>query len=415
VSNAKFTHGFAPKEKHNNPQYFLYFCRLITSLVFMNFFTTINLSEWQWLLVYVFLGSLAIQLCYYLFFYLRLYFVREYPQKLDLPPITVIICARNEAENLEKFLPAVLTQDYPEFQVVVVNHASTDDSETVLARLKLTHPHLYFTQIMPSTRFNHNKKLAINVGIKAAKYDNLVFTDADCYPASNQWLRKIAAPWDSDTEFVLAHGAYTPTPGLLNYLIRYDAAFIAMQYLSFAKVGIPYMGVGRNMAYRKDVFIRNRGFGAFNQMNSGDDDLMVNQMAKARTTKVVLSPESVTLSPAKTTWRSWHVQKNRHLSTAPHYKLGHILLLGLEPLSRTLYHLLVALLLLLAIPAWPIVVVGVFIRTAAFYTATTRAFVKFKEKNLLWGALVLDIFMPIIYLWLSKSENPKKRKQSQWM
>ncbi|MBN2763022.1 MAG: glycosyltransferase, partial [Bacteroidales bacterium] len=267
-----------------------------------------------------FLFFLLIQLVYYLGIYARLVFYRHKQSAGLNEPVSVIICARNEADNLEKYLPAVLSQHYPEFEVIVVDDGSSDDTEFLLRRIAERYPHLRTTTIREDKKFTHGKKLAVTLGIKAAKYDILLFTDADCEPASDQWLKKIVTKFTAGREIVLGYGGYFSHKGLLNKYIRYDTLFIAMQYLSFALSGFPYMGVGRNIAYRKSFYRKTAGFSKHLHLFSGDDDLFVNENADKRNTTVEFSHESHTRSVPGDSFSKWWRQKKRHLTTAPLYK-----------------------------------------------------------------------------------------------
>jgi glycosyltransferase involved in cell wall biosynthesis len=174
-------------------------------------------------------------------------------------PVSVIICARNEEQNLREFLPSVLEQEYPDYEVIVVNDCSDDDSYNVLGEYIKQYPNLRVSNITRDPKFTHNKKFAKFIGIKAAKNEKLLFIDADCRPETGKWLGMMVSHFDDKTDFVLGYGGYFRKKGLLNKYIRCDSMFIAMQYLGMAIRGIPYMGVGRNLAYRRSVFLRTKG------------------------------------------------------------------------------------------------------------------------------------------------------------
>ncbi|MDF2450661.1 MAG: glycosyl transferase [Bacteroidota bacterium] len=237
-------------------------------------------------------------------------------------PVSIIICARNEDDNLTEFLPKILVQDYPEFEVVVVNDCSMDNTENVIDEFAKIFPNLKKVTIKEDDYYKHGKKFAVMVGIKGAKYDNLLFTDADCYPANEQWLRDMSAGFVNKREIVLGYGAYKKEPGFLNKLIRFDTFLIAANYLSAAIKGKAYMGVGRNLAYKKELFYKQKGFSKHYHITSGDDDLFVNQACTEENTNVAVSHNAITYSLAKTNLTDWKRQKQRHLTTAPHYNSG---------------------------------------------------------------------------------------------
>lgn len=255
-------------------------------------------------------------------------------------PVTIIICARNEDDNLAEFLPKVLVQDYSEFEVVVVNDCSIDNTENVIDEFAKIFPNLKKVTIQEDDYYKHGKKFAVMVGIKGAKYENLLFTDADCFPANEFWLKDMASGFVNKREIVLGYGAYKKDSGFLNKLIRFDTYLIAINYLSAAIKGKAYMGVGRNLAYKKSLFYKEKGFAKHYHITSGDDDLFINNACTKENTNVVVSHNSITYSLAKTKFKDWKRQKQRHLTTAPHYNASSKTKITLGYLSQYGFHFL---------------------------------------------------------------------------
>lgn len=254
-------------------------------------------------------------------------------------PVSIVICARDEEENLRKFLPFFLEQDYPDFEVIVVNDASYDNTDDYLSLMMKSYPNLRTTFVPDGTTNLSTKKLGITLGIKAAKNDLILLTDADCMPEGKDWIAYIVRNFTPETEFVLGYGGYLPKKGFLNRLIKYDTLFVAMQYLGMAEVNCPYMGVGRNLAYRKSTFFRMKGFAGTLNLQSGDDDLMVNRGANDSNTRIEVSKDSVTWSEPKRTFKQWYGQKERHLSVSNKYNNASKTRLTIEPVSRGLFYL----------------------------------------------------------------------------
>ncbi len=288
----------------------------------------------DWILFGLFMWAFAIQLGYYLLVFLKLPEYKPEKRRKSKKPVSVIVCAKNEEDNLKRFLPRLLEQDYPDFEVIVVNDSSTDETELLLSELSSRYEQLRFTTIPFNEKFLHGKKLAVTIGIKAAKHDFVLLTDADCYPASDQWLQKMGSHFTGKRQIVLGYGKYERKKGFLNSLIRYETVFTAMQYLSFAIKGSPYMGVGRNLAYEKKLFLKNKGFAKHYHIASGDDDLFVNETATKENTAVEFSPESHTLSIPETTFRRWIKQKKRHLSAGKYYTTSSRIRIAGELISR---------------------------------------------------------------------------------
>lgn len=343
----------------------------------------------------ILLSCAAIQLFYYFFFYLAVYQYKPSAFLAAKQPVSVIICARDEAENLMKFLPAVLEQDYPEFEVIVVNDCSEDNSYEILGKYQIQYPHLKISTINKDPKFAHNKKFAQFIGIKAAKNDILLFTDADCKPESDKWLEGMTSHFEDKVTFVLGYGSYNSVKGLLNKYIRYDSITIAMQYLGMAIRGIPYMGVGRNLAYRRSLFFENKGFGSHNHIASGDDDLFVNANASAKNTCVEIRIGTHTKSVPSSGLNDWIKQKKRHLTTAPYYKFRDKILLITEPLTRVLFYSLFIILISFTF-LWPYVVVIFGIRLIAQIIVFILVQKKLNESGLVGYSLIFDIFSPVI-------------------
>jgi len=354
-----------------------------------------------------------IQIFYYFHYFLKIHKYRKTNDKQTLDPVSIIICAKNEAENLTKNLPLVLEQDYPDFQVIVVNDGSNDDTESILAEMERKYKNLYTTHIEHTHPYPHAKKLAETIGVKAAHHDQLLFIDADCRPASPNWIRCMQSNFLPKKEIVLGYGAYEKRKGLANKFIRMDTIWIAQQYMSFAIRGIPYMGVGRNLAYRRSLFFNNKGFANQLHLQSGDDDLFVNQTANKVNTAVELDPDSFTFSEPMPTMKKWFQQKRRHLTTGFYYRPIHKFLIGLEIVSREYFY--VSLIVLLAFWRFPgylfLLLLFRWIMHLWIFKLTMK---RFNEKGLLLFSLIYDLFMPAISGCLILRTKLKKNKQFAW-
>jgi len=288
--------------------------------------------------------TLIIQLGYFFFTYSKLAFFKPSPPELlDWPSVSVVICARNEEENLKNHLPLLLNQHYPDFEVVVVNDCSYDGSADLLKSLELQYPQLSVTEIKDVDGREHFKKFAQTMGIKKAKHEYLVFTDADCRPNSENWLMYMISSYKKDTEIVLGYSPFEKNTGLINWIIRFDAFFIAIQYLSMAIKKNAYMGVGRNLSYKKSMFFANKGFASHMHLMGGDDDLFVNENATKTNISICIHPEAHTISTPKKTWKDWFWQKKRHHLTARYYKAKHQSALAIYPFSFYLFYLSIIL------------------------------------------------------------------------
>lgn len=366
--------------------------------------------SWPALVFYAFVLVTAIQLFYYLYFFRRVAVYQPGPrEKSQQHPVSVVICARDEDENIARNLPGILVQNYPTtHEVIVVNDNSVDDTKYILAELQKTFKKLQIVDLTQEAKMIAGKKFPLSVGIKEAKHEIVLLTDADCVPASENWLFKMQDVFSNGAEIALGYGAYKKMPGFLNKAIRFETFHTALQYFGYALAGLPYMGVGRNLAYRKDVFIRNKGFSAINHIPSGDDDLFINRVATKENTSVVIDPEAFTLSKPKQTWKDWKKQKNRHYSTGKFYKTSHQFLLGLYTASFFFFYPLFAASLIFFDWRWALIPFAVRLFTQAIIW--NKAMKKLDEHDLFPWFFFWDMWMFFYYIIFAPAlwKKPKK-------
>jgi cellulose synthase/poly-beta-1,6-N-acetylglucosamine synthase-like glycosyltransferase len=295
-----------------------------------------NFLDWDyWGLSFlgIFIIAWLVQIYFFFFYFTKVAAAKIANEPKGIEPVSIVICARNEEKNLMDNIPAIMDQDFKDFEVVVVNDSSWDDTETILKALHLRYPNMHIINLDEEKQNMQGKKFALTLGIKAAKYDTILLIDADCCPNSSSWISRMTGGIQDKKQLSIGFSPYTKYPGWLNKIIRYDTFLIGLHYLGFAKSGHPYMGVGRNMSYRRELFFSIGGFKSHYSISSGDDDLFVNQVATKYNTQVVIHPESHTISEPKKTWKEWFAQKRRHFTTAPMYKASDKSTLSLWPIS----------------------------------------------------------------------------------
>ncbi len=345
---------------------------------------------------WVFAASAAIQLLYFWMIFSRFAFYKDKVKPQADIPVSVIICAKNEYQNLKEYLPLILEQDYSDFEVVVVNDASDDETIFFLEDMERKYGNLKIVTLMQDLNFFSGKKFPLSVGIKSAKNEHLLLTDADCRPASRNWIREMAGKFSSKKDIVLGYGAYNEEAGFLNRIIRYETATTALQYFSYALSGIPYMGVGRNLAYKKELFIKSKGFISHYNVASGDDDLFVNKVAGKSNTTICVGKESFTFSKPQKSVRTWFRQKRRHLSAGKYYKFKHLFLLGTWSLSTFLFYLL--FIFLLIVNFLTVAVLSIFaVRLLSQLIIYKKTFNRLNEKKLLLISPLVEVILLVLY------------------
>lgn len=300
-----------------------------------------NYNSLSFIILCIFGLCWLIQMCYFWGLFSRLAFFKKKKYDNDKPsyePVSVIVCAKDAYEYLIDLVPRILSQDYPEFELVIVNDCSTDETTDYLKELVDRRPDINVVTLEQSLNFFHGKKFPLSMGIKSAKHDLLLLTDADCLPENDQWIKGMVGAYRRGTEVVLGYGPYFTRKGLLNKLIRFDTLYTAIQYLSMALAKRPYMGVGRNLSYHRNLFYKNKGFTSHYNIPSGDDDIFISQVANSRNTRIFIDPNCRVESEPKHSFGSWVRQKRRHYSTANMYKHSTNFILGTLLSSRVFYY-----------------------------------------------------------------------------
>ncbi len=362
---------------------------------------------------------IVLQCGYLFFFFIRFFFIRSVfsaQSPAPLRPVSVIICARNEASRLQHNLPEILAQRYtnesgkPHFEVVVVDDASSDDTAAVLQRLAAVYPHLRVVRIAAdAVRDLPGKKFALRTGMQQAAHEWLLMTDADCRPSGPGWITRMTAPLRSGKGIVAGYAPYAYRSGLLNAFIRWETTHTLLQYAGYARAGLPYMAVGRNLACTKEILRSAVETPLWGVIPSGDDDLLMRIAADKHNTAIVCDPETFMVSPAKESWTAWLRQKQRHMSTGKYYKWPIRVLLGAYALSHAGVWLLLAILLFSGY-AW-IAAILMGLRCLLYWTLWLLASRKLKEQRLAgffplfdFGWMIYNFVLAPYILWKNKHQ-----------
>lgn len=362
----------------------------------------VHLGELPWLTVLLY----SCLICHGVFvgyFHLRILWFQQKPLESTVAslPLSVLIAARNEADNLTKLIPLLMAQNYPCFEVIVVDHQSTDETKRVLQRFQQQYSNVRVVEFQKNNQLRPGKKLPLTLAIKAASYDHFVCTDADCRPASEDWLRHMAQGFHANYDIVLGYGPYSRRKGFLNRLIRFDTAIIAVNYFGFALARLPFMGVGRNLAYSRKAFDEVNGFSSHEDVASGDDDLFIQEAAKRGNYTVQFYPDSFCYSEPHSEWWRWRMQKARHYSTSSKYQVIKKSLLGIYPL--TLWCMTISFILLCLTNSAGWIEVTVFASLLGVkWLVQGLALSRLKESKLAWCFPVWDyvhaLVIPLLYL-----------------
>lgn len=357
---------------------------------------------------------LLVQILYYLIVYGKIAFKKhintEIPEDVDLPPLSVIIAVKNEEYNVKNKLLEILEQNYPKYEVIVVNDASTDETEYILKGLSVIYPHLKVVNIVENVNKFQGQKFPISIGIKSAKYEHLVLTKADCRPNSFDWLKHIAAGFQHNKEIVLAYASIEERKGLLNKIIQYDHGMKSLNYLSYALCKNPYMGEGYNLAYKKYLFYEVGGFIKHYNISAGDDAIFINQVANSKNTSVVLTTDSQIKADSLRTYKDWIKYKKNNIISRKHFRASHKILLKILPVSTILFYLSVIAIYLVGLP-WEYILIALLLKYIMQIFVCYKGFKKLKIKKIYIFAPIFEIYQIILNIVLEiKVATTKKTR-----
>ncbi|MDR0606309.1 MAG: glycosyltransferase [Bacteroidales bacterium] len=364
----------------------------------------------------ILLGCLLVQLLFYWVIFSRFAFNRVLKRdKKVYSGISVVICVKNDCSYLEQFLPVVLTQDYPDYEVIIVNDNSNDDTEHILREMQQVHKHLHVISIATQSSKGNDNKLALAVGIKSAKNDLILMTNADCQPRSSSWIKELAVCTTDKKAIVLGYKTYNSKKGLLNILIRFDALYTAIRYFSFALTGCPYMGVKSNMLYSKEMFLQNNDYLLAYKMEAGENDLFISKMMNKHNTTISYSYSSqVVSSLCYQSFSEWVNRKEKHVRAMKYAKPTSKFFLKLYWYTGLLFYILLVVTLCLSAN----IILGIgfllgvyFIRLISQWFIFAKACNKLNEKQLIKYVPLMDIFFMFL---IPLVDVLTFQKQSRW-
>lgn len=349
------------------------------------------------LLNVVFFVAVSLQ-AVYLFLFLLAFLRKKTSKSPAVIPVSVIVCAHDEEYNLKELIPQLLAQQYSQFEVIIVNDRSNDGTYDFLRDEIKKDSRLRTVNVDRTPPHVNGKKYGITLGIKAAAYEWILLTDADCRPCTPHWISSMSGEFSNYTaQFVIGFSPYIKKPGFLNLFIRFESLITAMQYFAFALLKNPYMGVGRNLAYRKSLFLEKKGFNNYLNVTGGDDDIFVNQHADSKNTNVIFQPDAQVFSVPKTTWESFFHQKVRHLAVGKRYRFKHRFLLGVFAVSWVITWFTGVALLIIDVANYP--VIAALILRIILLLLTVRVMVRQTALAFeLWTVPFLDFLYSIYYI-----------------
>ncbi|NJN27376.1 MAG: glycosyltransferase [Cyclobacteriaceae bacterium] len=352
-----------------------------------------------YILFWVFVASAAIQLLFFGLVAIAIYRYKiPHTENHVVAGVSIVISAKNEYENLQRLIPLLLSQQYQQFEIVLVDDNSSDETYDYAIELDKKEDKFKLVRIDETPDHINNKKFALTLGIRSAKYDQILLTDADCFPQGDQWIAQMCLGFTSDQKkFVLGYSQYFETKGLLNNFITYETLLTGVHCFGIGLLGNPYMGLGRNMAYKKSFFLQHKGFGKYQGVTGGDDDLLVNQFATRSNTSFMLSPQSTMYSNPKTTRRDFVLQKTRHLSVGKHYRMADKLLLGILSLSKILFWLACFAAIMAGFQTY-LVIGGFVLVMVSLLTALSALKKKTGDNSKIWLLPILDLIYIFYYI-----------------
>lgn len=350
----------------------------------------------------LFILSAIVQAVYILFIFSRLWVYKDSTPSKEQPKVSIVVCARNEKDNLTNLIPRLLAQNYPDFEVIIISDRSVDGTRDFVEKHYFEDLRFRFIEIEVLPDGWNGKKFALKQGINTAQGELILLTDADCLPASDLWVKNMVEQFTSEVSLVLGYSPYSKENTFLNKIIRFETVYTAMQYFSLSLSGMTYMGVGRNLAYRKQTLAQAKALDTYRNLQGGDDDLTVQEVAPYSRTAIVIKESSQTLSIPKKTYKQWFLQKLRHLSAGKFYSSKSKLILGIFVMANLGFY--ASFLLLVYLKSIHQIIIIVFIlRTLLIISNFVLITRKLKDSLAWYWFPILDFFYYLNYLLVGVS------------
>ncbi|RYD75736.1 MAG: glycosyltransferase, partial [Sphingobacteriales bacterium] len=345
------------------------------------------------IIFYVFIGVTLLQIAYYIGLFGKFSFSKPKAANPKKIPVSVIVCAKNEAERMRHLVPLLINQNYPDFELVLIDDASSDETLDIFEAFEKEHANIRLVKVENNEAFWGNKKFALTLGIKAAKKEYLLFTDADCYPATADWIAQMSSQFTLSKTIILGYSAYEKIKkSFLNKIIRFDAMLAAIQYFSWAKAGRPFSGEGRNLAYKKEEFFKVNGYIDHMNIRTGEDALFLNQAATKKNTAICFTPESFTVCEPATSFKEWFGKKRKDVFTASFFRTADKFQLRLFYFSQLAFLLLWISLLALQFN-WMLIVPIIVLRYIISWITLGYSAAKLGEKDVMYWYPVIEIIL----------------------
>lgn len=336
--------------------------------------------------------SFTIHLIYQLFYIFRFNKIKKQTSDNKLQAISIVICSKNNAEDLKENLPYFLEQDYPNYEVIVVNDGCVDDTDIVIKALQNKYDHLRTTRIPLDERFSHNKKLAQTIGIKGAKNENIIFSNPNCKPASKLWLQNLAKNWDKSVH--IGYSNFENQKKFGTNLLKNDILKRWTKAICFSSTGKTYYGNGNNMGYLKEDFFANKGFAKHSQFEAGYDHLMAYRLSKKSGSSTYISPESKVFLPTRNPFEIWANEQKYYYQSRKYISKKIKFLLDLDSTSHFFLYLSMVFCLIFT---------NLYLITAlVFLTCIFIAGIRFKiissnlkEENLFLSSYICGMIIPL--------------------
>lgn len=361
-----------------------------------------------WLLV-AFVFSLIIQLIYFWGYFARLAFHKVSATHSDFPAVSVVLSASNQYSDLKKNLQYFLNQDYPDFEVVVVIDNSDDDTDELLKDFSKQFKNLHIVELRQKLNWFSGRKFALSLGIKSAKHSTILLSDPTCRPETKYWIREMASGFSGGKEVVIGYATFK-TGKKLNKWLRFTAFYDALFFLSKALRAQPFKGIGKNLAYSRDLFYRHKGFSSHYAINVGDDELFVNRAATGKNTKVRISPEARIEQKKPVGFSGWLRNESTRLRIRQMFGFKEKFSVRLFSSTSFLFYALLIALLVLQAPLIPVMAI-LLLRLISQMIVFNMAMRILSEKKLILLSPLFEILLIIadFFIWIYILIGPRPK------
>ena len=323
-------------------------------------------------------------------------------------PLSLILTIRNEEENLKNNLPKILSLENIDFEMVVVDDFSQDNSYLILGLLKDRYKRLTISALNQETKFS--TKLALNIAIKATNNKWILTVPVSLAEVAAEWLDYISQATNNEKNVVIGYSTVARSKGFYNRLTRIENYFSYLKSTGYILNGIPFVYSVENVAFQKEKYFEIGGFGQKVTEHYANLELVINSFIRKKTTAVLFNKESSIRKTEVVKRADYFDLLKKSIRIESHLSSSKRVILFLIEFGKLLFLPIAAFVIVLLPELWIILagLMGFIFTPYLFIIKITQN--RLNERKIFIPSLVYDLLMPYYKLFFRWHFNRRSRK-----